>query len=234
MEHSNQIRPDGRRGFLGKIVAGASAIGMATVITPLKTAASDTTALFADADDPDAWFSKMKGKHRIVIDCTEPHDIFPFAWPKVFIMTNKATGATDKDVNVVVVFRHSAIPYALEDSLWAKYKFGEFFKIDDVTTKAPAVRNPFWKPKPDDYKVPGLGSVAIGINDLQNEGAMFCACSVAITVYSAVMAEKMSLDPETVKKEWMAGVLPGVQLMPSGMWAIGRAQEHGCGYCFAG
>jgi len=28
--------------------------------------------------------------------------------------------------------------------------------------------------------------------------------------------------------------LPGIQPVPSGVWAIGRAQEHGCAYCFAG
>ena len=41
-------------------------------------------------------------------------------------------------------------------------------------------------------------------------------------------------DPAAVKKEWVAGVLPGIQVVPSGVWAVGRAQEHGCAYCFAG
>jgi intracellular sulfur oxidation DsrE/DsrF family protein len=31
-----------------------------------------------------------------------------------------------------------------------------------------------------------------------------------------------------------AGLLPGIQIVPSGVWAVGRAQEHGCQYCFAG
>jgi hypothetical protein len=55
-----------------------------------------------------------------------------------------------------------------------------------------------------------------------------------MTVYSAVSAGQMNLDPVEVKKEWLAGVLPNVQVMPSGVWAVGRAQEHGCAYCFAG
>jgi intracellular sulfur oxidation DsrE/DsrF family protein len=108
------------------------------------------------------------------------------------------------------------------------------FKADDPLTKAPATRNPFWQPKEGDFKVPGLGNVAIGINELQSNGVMFCACNMAITVYSAVIADMMKMDAETVKKEWLAGVLPGVQVVPSGVWAVGRAQEHGCTYCFAG
>ncbi len=35
-------------------------------------------------------------------------------------------------------------------------------KVNDPQTKAPAVRNPFWKPKPDDFSAPGLGNVTIG------------------------------------------------------------------------
>jgi intracellular sulfur oxidation DsrE/DsrF family protein len=45
---------------------------------------------------------------------------------------------------------------------------------------------------------------------------------------------KMNLDAAEVRKEWMAGLLPGIQVVPSGVWAVGRAQEHGCAYCFAG
>jgi len=29
-------------------------------------------------------------------------------------------------------------------------------------------------------------------------------------------------------------LFPGIQVVPSGVMAVGRAQEHGCTYCFAG
>jgi len=112
------------------------------------------------------------------------------------------------------------------------YKFVEVFKADDPLTKAPSVRNPFWKPKPGDFKVPGLGPVEIGINQLQDNGVMFCVCDVAMTVYSSVLAG--TGDGAAIKKDWMSGLLPGIQVVPSGVWAVGRAQEHGCAYCFAG
>jgi len=57
---------------------------------------------------------------------------------------------------------------------------------------------------------------------------------MAITVYSAAIAEAMKLDPEVVKKDWLSGILPGVQVMPAGIWAINRAQEKGCSYVFTG
>ena len=63
---------------------------------------------------------------------------------------------------------------------------------------------------------------------------MFCACDLALKVYSGFIAKGMSLDATEVYNDFLSGVLPGVQIVPSGVWALGRAQEHGCGYIFAG
>ncbi len=220
-----------RREFLGSIAAGAAAVGMLSIPSSVKAVPSLLEQTTNDADD---WFKKVKGKHRIVFDATRPNGLFPFAWPKVFLLTNAATGTPEKDNGVVVVLRHEAIPYAFEDKLWTKYKFGEMFKADDPRTKATAMSNPFWKPKTGDYKIPGFGNVAIGINELQDNGVMFCVCNAAMTVFSAVVAEQTKVNAADVLKEWTAGLLPGIQIVPSGVWAVGRAQEHGCAYCFAG
>ncbi|MBV6443170.1 MAG: hypothetical protein DYG98_24335 [Haliscomenobacteraceae bacterium CHB4] len=227
-----------RRQFLETIAAGAATIGFASIAVPARLDAKPFGVPeehdFNNPTDPDAWFSQLKGKHRIVFDATQPHELFPFAWPKVFMLTNDQTGTPANDCGVVLVLRHSAICYAFEDRLWDKYHFGEVFKADDPKTKQASLRNPFWNPKPGDFKVPGIGEVAIGINELQAEGVMVCVCSTAITVYSAAVAGGMNVSAEEVKKDWMSGLLPGIQVVPSGVWALGRAQELGCGYIFAG
>jgi intracellular sulfur oxidation DsrE/DsrF family protein len=227
----NETSP--RRKFLQTLAAGSAAIGVASVLTPFQQVQAEPVPLQSNPG-PDEWFDKIKGKHRIVFDVTEPHEIFPFAWPKVFLLTNAATGTPEKENSAVVILRHHAIAYAFPDSMWSKYNFGELFKADDPKTKGPSKRNPFWQPKPGDFKIPGIGNVAIGINELQDSGVMFCVCDMALTVYSAVVAGEMNKDAAEVKKEWVAGILPGIQLMPSGVWAVGRAQEHNCAYCFAG
>ncbi|HMI77843.1 MAG TPA: hypothetical protein VK484_03575 [Ferruginibacter sp.] len=239
MEKNNSgVSP--RRKFLGTIATGAAALGLATFgsssLAKAGTLASSENDLgnLSEADD---WFDKINGKHRVVYDVTQPKEgkelIMPFAWAKVFLLTNAATGTPEKESSVVTVWRHTAIPFAMEDRLWAKYKFGEMFGIKDDQTGAPAVRNRFWKPNPG-YSIPGAGAVPIGINELQDSGAMFCVCNMAITVYSAAAAEKMKMSHEDVKKDWLAGILPNVQVVPSGVWALGRAQERKCGYIFAG
>ena len=207
---------------------------MATFAAPLSAGAKVVSDHLSANDDPEEIFKKLKGKQRMVFDVTQPHDILPFAWPRVFLITNAATGVPEKESSVMVILRHDGIPYAMEDRLWEKYKFGEIFKINDPATKAAAVRNPFWKPKPGDFQVPGIGNVAIGINELQESGVIFCVCNMALTVFSAATAQQMNKDAAEVKKEWVSGLLPGINIVPSGVWALARAQKQGCAYCFAG
>ncbi len=226
-----------RREFLGNIAAGAAAFGLLSIPESIKAAPS----LFSQRplDDADEWFNKVKGKHRIVFDFSENVGAMTFAWPKVFLLTNAGTGTPEEDCGVVVVLRHEAIPYAFEDRLWPKYKFEENFKIKDLGPmfKAPDAktalknRNPFVKTKEGDFMVPGMGAVDISIGSLQKSGVMICVCNAAISGNTAVIAGEMKMDPAKVKEDFLAGVLPGIQVVPSGVWAVGRAQEHGCQYC---
>ena len=224
-----------RRTFLGQLTAGAATLGIAGLLTPLQQLRAGTSGDSpASMIEPEEWFKKIKGRHRIVFDVTKPNELMPFAWPRVFLLTNQATGTAAADCSVVVILRHDGIPYAFKNEVWAKYNLGEVFKAHDPATKKPSVRNPFWQPAKGEYKIPGFGAVEIGINELQDSGVMFCVCDAAMTVYSAVVAEGMKMDAAEVKKEWVAGLLPGIEVMPSGVWAVGRAQEHGCAYCYAG
>jgi hypothetical protein len=222
-----------RRNFLGTLAMGAGALTMASLSFPAKLAAHSSSLTFS-GEDPEAWLNKIKGKHRIVFDATEPNGIMPLAWPRVYLMTNQQTGADPSDCTAVVVLRHEAIPYALNDSVWEKYKLGDATKINDPKTSAPAARNIFWQPAEGDFAIPGIGNVNIGINQLMDDGVLFGVCSVAILVNSHVIAQKMNMDADTVHKDMLAGVLPGIQLLPSGVWGVGRAQEHNCDYCVGG
>jgi intracellular sulfur oxidation DsrE/DsrF family protein len=214
-----------RREFVGTLTAGAATL--LAGITSDSFAKPMDKNLVADADE---WFKKVKGKHRIIYDAPEPHDGFPVIWSWAFYQTNNQTGSPDSDLTAVVVLRHNGIPLAMEDRLWAKYKFGEMFKITDKNTKAPALRNPYYTPQGADFPM----AVIQGIKDLQARGVMVCVCDLALTVYSSFAAQALNQKPEDVKKDWVSGLLPGVQPVPSGVWAIGRGQENGCAYCYAG
>lgn len=230
MNQTNEKNP-GRRTFLRHAATGAAALGAGLLAAPFQPVEAQKNA--PDISDADEWFKQVKGKHRIVFDVSAPNGTSPFAWPRVFLMTNAKTGTPESECGVVVVLRHNAIPYAMNHQLWEKYKFGELFKINDDITKAPAIKNPFWQPD-HPFNIPGVGEAQIAINQLQASGVLFCVCDMALTVHSAVVAKSREQDAAAVKQEWLAGILPGILVAPSGIWAVGRAQEHGCAYCFAG
>jgi hypothetical protein len=215
-----------RRTFLSSLALGAAAGGLSMLTNPLNATTSFDSETLNEADD---WFKGVKGKHRIVYDGSTPHDGFPIIWNWAFYMTNNGTGTADEDMTAMTVLRHSALPLALEDRLWQKYPLGKVFDVKDHT-KEHALRNPYYEPQDGDFLLPGID----GIKRMQERGAMFCACDLATKVYSNAVAIEMGLDPTEVYNDWVSGVLPGIQLVPSGVWALGRAQENGCGYIFAG
>ena len=152
-----------RRAFIGTLATGAAAMSLAGLAAPLQSMAKQGHGHSND-DDPDAWFKKLDGKkHKIVFDATEPNGVMPFAWPRVFLVTNGMTGTSEKDTGVVVILRHEGIPFAMDSSLWTKYKFGEVFKVNDDKTKTSSVRNAFWKPGKDDFQLPGLDLFRSGL-----------------------------------------------------------------------
>ena len=63
---------------------------------------------------------------------------------------------------------------------------------------------------------------------------MFCVCNFALKVYSGMVALASNLNTEEVYNDWKRGVLNNVEVVPSGVWAVGRAQENGFAYCYAG
>jgi intracellular sulfur oxidation DsrE/DsrF family protein len=218
-----------RRGFLGTLAAAAAA-GLAS-LTPLRAAAESAPRrsgpLGSAADAAfEAWLNRITGKHKMIFDAPEVNSGMPVVWPRVWLNGNNDNyGTTDAENSGVVVLRHAAIPLAMVDALWAKYKFGEMFNLKDG--EMPATRNIFAKPLP--LPLPGTG-----VEQLLAKGVMFGACNVALTIYSGMAAQKMGMDAAAVKAEWIAGLIPGVQVVPSGVLAVARTQEKGCGYCFAG
>jgi intracellular sulfur oxidation DsrE/DsrF family protein len=229
---SKQRNQTSRRGFLGSIATGAAAMGIASLSPLQQLQANPETSQISNPGDPEKLFKDLNGKHRIVFDVVEPVWMLPFAWPRVFLLTNMATGTPEKENSIVVVLRHAAIPYAFEDRLWDKYKFADLFKVKNEEGQ-PVTKNAFWKPAPGTFNVPGFGVVPLGINELQDSGVKFVVCGAAMTVYSAAHAMQNNLNATDVRKDWESGVLPGITIVPSGVWAVGRAQENKCAYCYA-
>ena len=221
--------PTPRRRFLGRIAGGAAALGLTNLARPFELAAAPEQGAVKQSPALTTWLGKLKGKHRQVYDTPEPNSGFGLAWSRIFYVTNNETGVPDSDVSVMVVLRHAALPLAFVDDAWAKYKLGDFFKITDAKTNAPAVRNIFYKTQSGELPLPGMD-----ISELLQTGVLFGVCNMAIKFYSGNLAKSTNGNVDDIRKDWLAAVIPGMQVVPSGVWAVNRAQEHGCSYCFAG
>ncbi|MCC6929302.1 MAG: hypothetical protein IT359_09960 [Gemmatimonadaceae bacterium] len=210
-----------RRTFLQRLAAASAMLAGAT------PAIADAQQAKAPADP---WLAKVTAKHRQVFDAPEHNSGFPAVFAATYLRTmTESYQLAPGGAHAIVVLRHWAMPMALTDAVWNKYAIGSMFDVTDPATKAPARRNIFWKPNEGDVPFPQFS-----IEKVMAMPATFVACGLALTVLSARAAAKAGVDAATAKREWEAGIIPGITVVPSGVLAVARAQEHGCSYCYAG
>src|SRR5207244_11581102 len=126
-----------RRGFLGRLAAGAAAFGLGGVVSPLRAAQPRSHEVSANPEF-EAWLNKITGKHKMIFDVPEPKKGFAFAWARVFLnTTNEAYGTTAAENSVVVVLRQSGTPFAIKESMWAKQPCGPLLRTSDANDEAP-------------------------------------------------------------------------------------------------
>jgi intracellular sulfur oxidation DsrE/DsrF family protein len=214
MTDLKQVLVTARRGFFTRI-AGVVALGAAGFVS------TEPRAEAEGEDGPD-WPGKLTGRHKQVVDAYEINDGFPLAFVLNFLEPNKsATG--------VIILRHEAFPLALNHAMWEKYKIGEAEKINDPETKAAAVKNPYFEPKPG-----ALRNDKIAIDKLLAGGTVFGACNLALRGHARRLAKNAGVTAEEAAKEFAANIIPGITVIPSGVWGVNRAQEAGCTYCAGG
>jgi hypothetical protein len=207
----DEIATSRRRSVFTRLAAFGT-IAMASLAGPAEA---------APANDGPNWPGKIKGRHRQVVDAADMNDGNPLAYAATFMNTNPPGTATS-----VIVLRHFAMPLALNNETWAKYRIGEARKINDPETHAFAVKNPLLHPKPGI-----LNDDAMALDRLLAAGAIFGVCNVALKGMSGRLGAAIGVHPDDAALEWAANLTPGMTLLPSGVWAVNRAQEAGCTYC---
>jgi hypothetical protein len=208
-----------RRNFFR--LAGATVLGLAG----LASAGSRARAATSLAGDGPTWPGKLKGRHRQVVDAYMVNDGFPLVFAANFLLTDPAPGSATS----VVILRSQGLVIALNSAIWEKYKIGESLKIIDPETKAAAVKNPFLNPKPG-----VLPTDDAAVDRLLGKDAVFGACNVALHGLSKRLASNAGVSADDAAKEWAANLVPGITLLPSGVWGLNRAQQAGCTYCTGG
>ena len=211
------LKISSRRWFVGSL---ASVAGLAA-FRSAGDAAAQTTSPSAGPFDM-AWLEQMKGKHKQLYDLGSIElavEGRPLRFCKNFLDTfDDVYKLKYPELNSAVGISGPAFPMNASDRLWEKYKLGERSKIIDPMTKQPSVRNIFYD-----------GS-DISVKAMQARGTIFWQCNVALGNVAQQLATQFQMPVADVRADLIAGLNPGVKLMPSHVMALALAQERGFTY----
>lgn len=209
-----------RRSFIGRLTMGGAA-------ALLFGRAGALRAEGLTQRGPDDWVGRIHGKYRQLFDATTINDGMGAAYALNFLDSAKtAHDLSDADVCAVLSLRHQAVALGLTDAAWMKYRLGELLNVDDPATKVPATRNP--------YRTNIRGRTTSYDEMIASRGVIVTVCEMALSGLGERAAKKLSLDVAATQQDLHALLIPGAVTAPSGVYAVNRAQQAGCTYCYAG
>jgi intracellular sulfur oxidation DsrE/DsrF family protein len=220
-----------RRWFLARMGVGAGALGAGMMgSSTVDAQGAGETAWRPARHAQDDWYDKIPGVHRYLIDSSSAEG---FGWALQFAgnyytANQDVYGLKDSDVAVIIVARHKSTSMGYNDSIWAKYgkQISEQAEFVDPKTKEP--------PKVNVYAGPEDGSQLSGKMDgLIKRGAQFAVCQMSTRGIATRIAKANGLETDAVVKEIVANLIPNGRMVPAGVVAVNRAQEHGYSFVFA-
>ena len=206
-----------RRRFLARMGIGPAAFGAVLgSALPVDAQPSRATPRRHATDD---WMDALPTAHRMVFDAVTADgadDIRHYA-SNVFAANRTGYDVESRDIGVIIILRHNATPYAYNDAMWAKYgtAFAAEMKIGDAKTN------------------PGnTGSETL--DALSALGAHFGVCAMATRRFASLAARVGGGTVDAVFEELGKNLLRNAHLTPAGIVAVGRAQERGYTFGYAG
>jgi hypothetical protein len=208
-----------RRSFVSLMSGLAGITAMQAVGS---AAAAQTPAASAQNWDL-RWIDDLKGgQHKQVFDMADADPAGeppPLRLPRNYMDAMRDVYNLEfPAIRTVVGISGRAFPVNASDRLWEKYALGERSKIIDPVTKQPAVRNVF------------MDDRTLGVKALQARGTIFWQCAIALNGVAQQLAAARKLPVAEVRSDLLAGLNPGVRVVPSHVMAIGLVQERGATY----
>ena len=231
-------RPTPRREFLGHLATTAvalagtacvsghpQAVAAGVVPQPAPGPVGAAPAQAARVQWDDSWVSKLTAKHKAMFEAAavEEGNVLGHAVRYLNGM-REALETADGDVQVVLVIRHSAIPMAFNDAMWAKYNIGKQAKIKDGNDWA--TRNPYFNGRSGNAGRGDRPSPTLAW--FGSHGHIMLGCNMATLGWGGEFAQAAGLDSKAVYEDLKANLVPGMILQPNGIYAVHRAQEAGC------
>jgi hypothetical protein len=222
-----------RREFLGKLAAGAVALGLTG---PVSSAFAADRPRGADLTPSDKWLASITGKRKQFFDMPAHENGLGLLHVRNYLNTLRDTyHISNPQATAVVGLYGGTTLLGFNDAMWQKYGIGTVLKVMDGTN-SPATANVF-NAAPAGAATMNLTGAPIplpadtSISALQARGAVFILCNNAFNLWMGLLGgggEKSA----AMRKEFEANMLPGVFLVPAMVVAVNQAQMHGCTYMF--
>jgi len=192
------------------------------------TSAQGRTTTFQPARHPqDAWLDSIPGKHRTLIDTATVNgggSALLYAY-NLYAANKSDYSLAERDVAVIVCFRHSSTSFGFNDAMWGKYgaTMNKTVQLTDPKTRQPPTTNLYYSV---DYGT-DLPNYGCTIQDLVKFGTHFAVCGMASRGLAEGIAADTGANAEAVYRELMANTIPNSHVVTAGVLAVNRAQEHG-------
>lgn len=207
-----------RRTFIAQLTAAAAAF----TLDPDELRAGTSVAVAGAWDT--SWLERLKSAtYRVVFNASDIVDGIVGDYVSSFLDGYREVhGTSDADTRAVVVFRRNGTGMGFNDAMWDRYAIGEYAKVKDSATKMLARRNVFWRH--------AGGSQDTSLERLTERGTISLVCNVATHGFSRGLAEQNKMDPDVVYTDLTKNLIPGAVLVPTGIYALIRAQNAGCAF----
>jgi hypothetical protein len=223
-----------RREFLGKVAAGAIALGLSGGFTK---ALAEERFVSRDTVPSDQWLESIKGKHRQFFDMPNHENGMGLLHVRNYLNTLRDTyGMTFPKATAVVGLYGGTTMLGFNDAMWKKYGLGNPTKAMNGSN-APADANIFYTTAAGASALSVTGApipipADSSIVSLQQRGAVFILCNNAFNVWMGLLGGGDAAKTTALRGEFAANMLPGVHLVPAMVVAINQAQMHGCTYMY--
>lgn len=218
IDSRNPLAP-ARRRFLARLGLGSAGFGaLAGSALTVDAQSAPAGPRRHPADD---WMDQLPTAHRMVFDAVSlkgVDDILQYA-SNVFTGNRTGYGLENHDLGVIVILRHNATPCAFNDAIWAKY--GSVFAAEMKMTDQKPVANP-------------ENASGETLDALAGLGAHFGVCAMASRRFAGLVARSSGGTVDAILDEFGKNLVRNAHLTPAGIVAVGRAQERGYAFGYAG
>lgn len=215
----NQDNQTQRRSLLGGL--GMAALAGAALGAVPATAQEAASPFKARRHALDAWMDALPGDHRVFLDTDNNAggtNALRYALNIINAHVNAYEGKQE-DMAIIICYRHASTTLGFNDAMWQKY--GSMFTRMS--------RLPVAEGAPVAATNPQTATIA----DMAARGVHFAICNSATTMMSGLIAREAGVEAETVHAELVANLIPNAHMVPAGVMALTRAQEHGYSFLYS-